>query len=404
VHTVFPKTDANSVRSTSVSELVEVKNKRQLRQFIRFPFQLYKDHPCWVPPLFFDEWNTLHHSKNPAYRHCESRLFMVRKGREIVGRIAAIRNDRYIETWKKPYLRFGWIDFEDDLEVSSLLFGAVEQWAREQQLEAVHGPLGFTDLDPEGLLIEGFQEEGTLPMIYNHEYYIRHFEKAGFRKDIDWFQFEITVPQALEPKFDRLKKLVMERNELTIIAPRKKKELLPYAHSIFDVLNAAFAPLYGVVKLDKEQVDAYIRQYFGFVNPDFIKLVLNHDKEVIAFAVAIPRLSRVLRKYRGRLFPFGAFHLLHTLKHPGELVFYLVGVRPDYQNKGINAILMTELYQECIRYGIRTVQTCGELEDNSNIVSLMNNFPHRQHIRRRCYFKTVSRESVAAPPGESRSE
>lgn len=370
-------------------EIAEVNSARELRAFIRFPHTLYRDHPCWVPPIFPDEWNTLSPRRNPACGYCRARLFIARRNGKAVGRVAAILNNRYIEKWKKKLLRFGWIDFIDDPEVSGALLGAVEEWARELGMEGVHGPLGFTDLDPEGMLVEGFDEEGTLPMIYNHPWYPRHLEALGYRKDADWLQFEITVPRQIGPKFTRLKELVMQRYDLRLLAPSNKKELLPYAHGIFDVMNSAYAHLYGVVELDELQIRVYIKQYFGLVNPDFIKLILDTRDEVIAFAVAIPRLSAVLRKHRGRLFPFGALHILHTLRHPKELVFYLVGVRPDYQVKGVNAILMSELYRECIEYGIKTVQTCGELEDNSNIVSLMNNFEHRQHIRRRCYLKSL---------------
>ncbi len=370
-------------------ELIEVKSKKLLKDFIRFPFTLYRNHPFWVPPIFQDEWNTLNPGKNPASKFCESRLFLARKNGKYAGRIALILNHRYIKKWGKKLLRFGWVDFTDDPEVSSALFAAAGGWAKELCLEGIHGPLGFTDLDPEGMLVEGFDEEGTLPMIYNHPYYPRHLEAAGYRKDADWFQFEITVPEVLGSKFNRLENIVMNRYKLRLLAPKSRKELLPYAHGIFDVMNSAYSELYGVVELDEEQIQAYIKQYFGLVNPDFIKLILNRDNEVIAFAVAIPRLSAVLRRHRGRLFPFGAIHLLHTLRRPKELVFYLVGVRPDYQVKGVSAALMSRLYQECIDYGIRTVQTCGELENNSNIVTLMNNFENRRHIRRRCYIKEV---------------
>ncbi|WP_020613281.1 GNAT family N-acetyltransferase [Sediminispirochaeta bajacaliforniensis] len=369
-------------------DIIQATNNKMLKEFIRFPFTLYYNHPCWVPPLFFDEWNTLHWKRNAAYSYCESRFFLAKREGKTVGRIAAIRNDRFIEKWKHRYIRFGWVDFIDDPEVSQALFAAVESWAEEQGMEGIHGPLGFTDLDPEGLLTQGFEEEGTLPMIYNYDYYPRHIEALGYHKDVDWLQFEIPVPKEIGPKFTRLKKVVLERNELRLVQAKRRRDLLPHARGIFEVINRSYAQLYGVVELNDEQIDAYVRQYFGFVNPDFVKIILNEKDEVIAFAIAMPRLSSMLIKHRGRLFPLGALALLHTLRKPTELVFYLLGIRPDYQVKGLTSILMTELYRECIDYGITRVQTCGELENNSNIVTLMNNFEHRQHIRRRCYIKT----------------
>jgi GNAT superfamily N-acetyltransferase len=370
-------------------ELREVRSNRDLNEFIGFPYKLYSGHPYWVPPLWIDEKSTLSSRKNPAFEYCEARYWLAEREGRVVGRIAAIRNDKYIEKWGERYLRFGWLDFEDDPEAVEALFGAVEGWAREQGMSAVHGPLGFTDLDPEGLLIEGFEERGTLPMIYNHPYYPEQLDRLGYQKDVDWLQFEIEVPDDIGAKFKRLKKLVFERNNLRLLKPARAKDLLPYGEGIFEVINKAYANLYGVVPLNDEQVRTYIKQYLSFVRPEFIKLIVNEHDEVIAFAISIPRLTEALQKSRGRLLPFGFLHLLRALKRPQELVFYLLGVRPDYQNKGVNAILLSELYDECIRHGIKSVQTCGELEHNSNVVSLMKNFEHRLNKRRRCYIKQL---------------
>ncbi len=368
-------------------ELSEVENKSDLHEFINFPYRLYRGHPYWVPPLWVDEKTTLSSRKNPAFKYCEARYWLALKDGRVAGRIAAIRNDKFIDIWGKKHLRFGWVDFEDDNEVVDALFGAVENWAREQDMDAVHGPLGFTDLDREGMLIEGFDERGTLPMIYNYAYYPQQLERMGYGKDVDWLQFEIDVPDEIGEKFKRLKKLVFERNNLHLLRPSRSKDLLPYGEGIFEVINQAYANLYGVVPLTDEQVHNYIKQYFTFVRPEFIKIILNEQEEVIAFAVSVPRLTEALQKANGRFFPFGFIHLLRAMRKPEELVFYLIGVRPDYQNKGVNAILLSELYDECIRHGIHTVQTCGELEHNSNVVTLMKNFDHRMNKRRRCFIK-----------------
>ncbi|MFP4490124.1 MAG: GNAT family N-acetyltransferase [Spirochaetaceae bacterium] len=370
-------------------ELREVVSKRDLREFISFPYRLYKDHPYWVPPLYFDEKNTLSPKKNPAFSHCDARYWLAQEDGRTLGRIAAIRNDRYIEKWGNHYLRFGWLDLENRNDVADVLFRAVEDWAAEQGLAAVHGPLGFTDLDREGILVEGFEEKETLPMIYNYPYYPTQMERLGYVKDVDWLQFSIKVPEKLSPKFGRLKKVVMERNKLQLREFTSSREVISYADKAFEVLNEAYKDLYGVVELDSTQVRYYIKQYFSFVRPEFIKLMEEEEGDVVAFAIALPRLTDALQKTEGKLLPFGFIHLLHAMKKPSELVFYLIGIRPAYQNRGLNAVLLTELYRECREHGIHTVQTCGELEHNSNVVTLMKNFEHRLNKRRRCYIKTL---------------
>lgn len=370
-------------------EIKEVTSKRMLKEFIKFPFTLYEDNPYWVPPIYFDEINTLSKKKNPSFAYCDARYWLAVEGGKTLGRIAAIRNDKFIEKWQQKYLRFGWFDTVNRFDVAEALLGTVESWALEQGLEAVHGPLGFTDLDPEGLLIEGFDERGTLPMIYNHAYYPTLLEQLGYEKDVDWLQFEIPVPDKLGEKYTRMKDIVQKRNGLRVLRFKKRKEVLKYGKGVFEALNKAYENLYGVVELTEAQVDVYIKQYLGFVNPDFIKVMENKDGEVVAFAVALPRLTDALQKTKGRLFPFGFLHLLKALKHPKELVFYLIGARPDYQNRGVNSVLFTELYQSCIDYGVETVQSCGELEDNSNVITLMKNFDSRINKRRRCYIKQL---------------
>ncbi len=370
-------------------ELSEVATRGEFKEFLEFPYRLYQDHPYWVPPLYFDEKNTLSAKKNPAYSYCDARMWLVRENGGTLGRIAAIRNDRYIEKWGKRYLRFGWLDLVDRSDVADMLFAAVEDWAREQNMTAVHGPLGFTDLDREGMLIEGFEEKETLPMIYNYPYYPTHMERLGYEKDVDWLQFAITVPDDLGPKFARLKKVVMERNNLRILELGSSKDVMAYGDPVFEVINEAYSDLYGVVELDERQVRNYIKQYLSFVRPEFIKIMVDEHGEVAAFAISLPRLTEALQKSKGRLFPLGFLHLLRAMKQPKELVFYLIGVRPAYQNKGLNAVLLTDLYQECRKHGIHTVQTCGELEHNSNVVTLMKNFEHRMNKRRRCYIKQL---------------
>ncbi|MCK4513919.1 MAG: GNAT family N-acetyltransferase, partial [Spirochaetaceae bacterium] len=283
--------------------------------------------------------------------------------------------------------RFGWIDFEDDPDVSAALLGVVEEWAVQQGLTAVHGPMGFTDMDKEGMLVDGFGELGTLPMIYNYEYYPRHMETHGYRKDVDWLEYEVYIPEQLDERFGRVKSVVFDKYQLRLVEARRTRDLLPYARQVFEVLNASFMNLYGFVPLTSEQIDIYVDQYFSFIQPDFTKIVVDADDDVIGFEVAMPRLSRAMQKAGGRLLPIGFIPILRALARPTEGVFYLIGVRPDYQARGVIAVLMSELYQSLIDRGIHTVSTCGELEDNQEINLLMNNFPHRQHKRRRAWIK-----------------
>lgn len=370
-------------------DIVEVSNRRSMREFIHYPFRLYRNCDCWVPPLISDEWATFTPRKNPAFSYCEARFWLAKRNGRTVGRVIAIRNDKANEKWNQKHLRFGSVDFVDDPEVSAALFREVEEWAGRQGLTAVHGPMGFTDMDKEGMLVEGFSELGTLPMIYNYDYYPRHMQTLGYRKDVDWLEYEIYVPEQLDERFGRLKQVVFEKYKLKLLDARSSRDLKQYAHQIFDVLNAAYSGLYGFVALNQEQIDIYVDQYFSFIQPDFTKVVLDSSDDVIGFVVAMPRLSRAMQQAHGRLLPFGFVPLLRALSRPSEVVFYLIGVRPDYQARGVNAVLMSEFYQSLIDRAVHTVVTCGELEDNKEVNLLMQNFPHRQHKRRRAWIKEL---------------
>ena len=370
-------------------EIREVVSSRDLKQFIRFPFQLYQGNSCWVPPLEFDELNTLRSDKNPAFEYCEARYWMAFRDGVPAGRIAGIINRRYIEKWKNRYARFGWIDFIDDEEVCRALLQTVENWAHQNGLTAVHGPLGFTDLDREGLLVEGLQELGTLATIYNHAYYPRHLEACGYRKDIDWVEFQGKTPAVLPEKVLRVAEIARKRNKLRLLEVTRAKEILKYARGVFDVLDAAYEGLYGVVPLTDRQVDAYIKQYFGFVNPEYIKIVLDEHDKVAGFLIALPSLSLALQKSRGRLLPFGFFHLYRALKHNRYLDLYIAAVRPDMQGKGVNAIFLTEIAKTAIKNGIVSTESNPELETNTKVQSQWEYYETRQHKRRRCFLRSI---------------
>lgn len=369
-------------------EIREVTTKHELKRFIRFPFSLYRGNQNWVPPLLLDEDHTLRRDKNPAFEYCEAKYWLAYKDGKPAGRIAGIINRRYIEKWGNKYARFGWVDFIDDREVVESLFGAVEQWARAQGMKGIHGPLGFTDMDHEGMLVEGFGELGTLAAIYNHPYYPRRLEELGYAKDVDWVEFEVKVPKALPEKAERVEKIVMRKLGVRVLAATSAKQMLPYARDMFRVLNAAFAPIYAFVPLNEKQIDLYVRQYFSFIRPEFTKIVLDRDDRVAAFVIGMPSLSRALQRARGRLFPFGFIHILLAMRKPKYIDLYLGAVRPDLQGTGTDALLMTELNRSVIAAGIISVETNIELEDNIAVQNHWKYYDARQHKRRRCYLKT----------------
>lgn len=372
----------------------EVTNRRLLREFVNFPFKLYRDNPYWVPTLRSDELNTLRKDKNPAFAFCQAKYWLAYKDGKIAGRIAGIINPRYQERWGNAYARFGWIDFINDDQVSQSLLSKVEEWAQEQGMQAVHGPLGFTDMDPEAMLVEGFDEMGTLIGIYNYPYYQTHLEKAGYVKDTDWVEFEIKVPAGGVEKIKKLAEIVEERYHLHYLNAKNKKELLQYAQQLFELLEEAYQDLYGVTPLSQEQINTYIDQYLGLLSPEFIPIVLDESNKMVAFGIAMPSLSQALRKSRGRLFPFGFLHLLHALHKNNKGDLCLIAIRKDFQGKGINSMLMTSLLDVFAKMGITSVESNPELEDNIHVQAQWKHFETRQHKRRRVFIKTLEKQQV----------
>ncbi len=370
--------------------LKEVTTRRELNLFIEFPVRLYRDNPYYVPALKMDEMTTLSRKKNPSFAHCEAHYWLAYRDGEIVGRVAGILNRKHKEKWDESYLRFGWLDFVDDIAVSQALLGAVEDWARELDLEAVHGPLGFTDLDPEGMLIEGFDELGTLATLYNHPYYPEHLTRLGYEKDIDWVEYELEVDTQPNPKIARAAEIVLKRNNLTLLEAKNKRQLLPYAPQLFELINEEYSHLYGTVPLSEAEIQHYVDVYFGFVHPDFVPVVLDDNGKMVAFGVTIPSLSKALQKCRGRLFPFGWWHLLRALRKNDRGDLYLVAVKKAYQGLGLTLVLMDQVYRAFIRRGIRKAESNPELETNTDMQSQWKLMEKRQHKRRRCFIKYLN--------------
>ncbi|MFC2134797.1 hypothetical protein ACFLTH_09285 [Bacteroidota bacterium] len=368
-------------------EIKSVETKKDLKEFINFPNRLYAGNKYRVPPLNFDEVNTLSKDKNAAFEFCDAKYWLAYKDGKVAGRIAGIINHKSIEIWGEKFVRFGWIDFIDDEEVSKALLNAVEDWAKENGLVAVHGPLGFTDMDYEGMLVEGFDELGTMATIYNFPYYPQHLEKLGYKKDVDWVEYEVKIPDSFPPKVERLAKLVMERYKLRMLSIKNKKELLPYAHKIFELINKGYKDLYGFVPLTPKQIDQYTKQYFDFIIPEYVPIIVDENNEAVAFGITMPSLSLALQKAKGKLFPFGVIHVLKAMKKNDLVDFYLTAVRPDYQDKGVNAIIMYEMNKIYWKYKIKKVETNPELELNTKIQAQWRFYENRQHKRRRCFIK-----------------
>jgi GNAT superfamily N-acetyltransferase len=370
-------------------QLKEVTTLRGLKQFVSFQYVLYRDNAYWVPPLRSDEFLSLRKDKNPAFDFCEAKYWLALKNGRIAGRIAGIINKKYNEKWNTKAARFGWFDFIDDTEVSSTLLQAVEKWAAMNGMNCVHGPLGFTDMDGEGALIEGFEEVSTFGALYNYPYYPEHIEKSGFVKDVDWIEYTVEMHTGIPEKIQRIAEIALMRNNLKILKVKKAKELLPYAKEIFYVLNDAYKDLYGFVELSERQIDMYVKQYFSFILPQYVPVVLDSENKVVAFGIAMPSLSRAFQKCGGRLFPFGFIHVLRALKNNRNVDLYLTAVRPDAQNKGVNAILMHEMNKAFLKYKIEKVETNRELEGNTKVQAQWKFFDARQHKRRRCYKKEL---------------
>ena len=367
----------------------EVKSRRDLKRYVKFPFKLYADNKVWAPSLRSDDIKSLSEDKNPAYEYCDTKSWIAYKDGKIAGRITGIKNMRHVEKWGDKSLRFGWIDFIDDTEVSKALLERVENWARELGMTSVIGPLGFTDLDKSGMLVEGFDEQTTIATIYNYAYYPEHLELHGYQKDVDWIEFEGKVPSKASEEINKIALVAAERNKVRLLEVKNRKELLPYTKSMFDAFNESYSKLYGMIPLTEKQIDMYTKQYFSFIKPEFVAIVLDNRDRVVGFGISVPSLSEAMRKAKGRLLPFGIFHLLRALKRNKIVDLYIIGVLPEYQGKGINAIMINKLLNVYIDKGIKIAETNPELESNIKVQMQWKYFETRQHKRRRCYRKNL---------------
>ena len=367
----------------------EAKTRKELRQFVTFPFELYKDNAYWVPPIINDELETFNKDKNPAFKSARAQFFIAFKEGRIVGRIAAIVNHIEINEQQLKKMRFGWFDFVDDLEVSKALLEKVEEIAKANQLEYMEGPVGFSNLDKVGVLIEGFDHMGTMITWYNHPYYQKHFEHHGFVKEKEYlenkFKFAATHPKV----FAKANELVKRRYGLKPINFTKSSQIMPWTDKMFDLFNESYAKLSSFVKITDIQKAYFKKKYIRFINPEFIKFVVDKEDNIVAFAIVMPSFSKALQKANGKLFPFGIFHLLKARKKSKDVIFYLIGIHPDYQQKGVTAIIFNEFYHTFKKRGVENCIRTPELEENTAIHQIWKHFNPVTHKRRRTYRKNL---------------
>ena len=371
----------------------KVSDKKELKKFIRFNYELYKNNPYSVPDLYDDMLNTYNPKKNAAFEFCEADYFLAYKDGKLVGRVAAIINKRANETWDKKDVRFGWIDFIDDPEVSAGLLNAVEKWGKERGMTSMVGPLGFTDMDAEGMLIEGFDQLSTMATIYNYPYYPQHMEKLGLIKDADWVEFKLFVPDALPDKYIRVADIIKRKYNLTIKKLKKRSEIKEgnYGQKIFDLINEAYSPLYGYSQMTQRQINQYVKMYLGLLDLRMISMVEDANGQLVAVGISMASLSVALQKAKGRLLPFGWYYLLNSLfiKRPKVLDLLLVAVKPEYQSKGVNALLFSDLIPIYHKMGFEYGESNPELEENKKVQAQWDSFESIQHKRRRAFRKDL---------------
>ena len=373
-------------------QIKKVETNKDLRTFSKFANKLYKGSAFYVPTMPVDERNTLDKKKNAAFEFCDADYFLAYKDGKLVGRVAAILNPKANMAWKTKQVRFGWIDFIDDYEVSEALINQVIAWGRERGMEHIAGPLGFTDFDPEGMLVEGFDRLGTMAMLYNHPYYMVHMERLGMVKEVDWLEFRITIPEVLPEKFVKMSEIVKQRYNLKVrkLTHRDIKRE-NYGQKFFNLINECYCNLYGYSLLSEKQIDQYVKFYLSVLDLRMASFVENEQGELIAAGVAMPSLSEALQKCGGDLFPTGWWHLIKNMyiRKPDTLDLLLVGVRPDYQSKGVNAMIFTYLFQVYKDMGFKYAETSAELETNVKIQQMFGIFEPEQHKRRRIYTKEI---------------
>ncbi len=367
----------------------EAITKKEMTQFVKFPFSLYKDNQYWVPPIIADELESFDRTKNPAFESAEAYFYLAYKNNEIVGRIAAIINWGEVNDQHKKKVRFGWFDVIDDIEVTKTLLEKVYELGRKNNLEHTEGPMGFSNLDKVGLLTEGYDQIGTMITWYNNPYYVSHLEQLGYLKEKEFIESVFSFSNVKPEFFIKAQALIKKRYQLTSLNFSKTKDILPYVDEMFDLFNNTYAKLSSFVAITDVQKEYFKKKYIGLINPEYIKFILDKNGKLIAFSIVMPSFSQALQKANGKLFPFGFYHLLKARKESKDVVFYLIGIDPEYQNKGVTAIIFDEYFRTFNKKGIINCIRTPELEENHAIHNLWKNFDPIIHCRRKTFMKML---------------
>jgi len=367
----------------------EAKTKSEIKEFIKFSFTLYKDNPNWIPPLISDELESFDKTKNPAFEHAEVKFYLAYRDNKIVGKIAAIINWQEVKQQQKSKVRFGWFDVIDDIEVTKALLEKVYEFGRQNNLEHAEGPMGFSNLDKVGLLTEGFEHVGTAITWYNHPYYVTHLEQLGYVKEKEYRESIFPFSNVKTEHFIKASTLIKKRYELTTLVFKSTKDVMPYVDKMFDLFNNSYGKLSSFVAVSEAQKEYFKKKYISFINPEYIIFVEDRNKKLVAFSIVMPSFAEALVKAKGRLFPFGFWHLLQARKKSRDVVFYLIGVDPEYQNKGVTALIFEQYYNVFKENKIEMCIRTPELEENHAINNLWKNFDPLVHKRRATYRKEL---------------
>lgn len=369
--------------------VTEATTKAQLTEYIKFPFSLYKNDPNWVPPLINDELETFDKTKNPAFHSAEAYFYLAYKNNTIVGRIAAIINWDEVNTQQKKKVRFGWWDVIDDIEVTKALLEKVYELGRKHHLDYVEGPMGFSNLDKVGVVTEGFEDIASMITWYNFPYYKDHLEQLGFVKEKEYLENKFSFSNINPEDFQKVQELIKRRYQLTPLNFTKTKDILPYVDEMFDLFNTSYASLASFVAINDVQKAYFKKKYIGLINPEYIKFIVDKDNKMVAFGIVMPSFSEALKKANGKLFPFGFYHLLKAKNNSKDVLSYLIGIDPEYQNKGVTAIIFNEYYNTFKPKGIRDFIRTPELEENHAIHNIWKHFNPVTFRRRRTYRKDL---------------
>ncbi|WP_027384469.1 GNAT family N-acetyltransferase [Epilithonimonas caeni] len=370
----------------------QVVTENDLTNFIKFPMDLYKNNPNFVPPLINDERNIWKKDENPALLYSTAKQFLAYKNNKIVGRIAVMINHKEAQELGIKKVRFGWIDFIDDKEVSKALINEAIKYARENRINKIEGPMGFTNLDKAGMLIFGFDKLATMIGIYNFDYYPKHLENLGLTKEKEWVEFEINFPEVLPEKVVKFSSLIAEKYKLKVINFKSKKEILPFVEPMFKLLDETYKHLSTYTPISDEQIETYKEKYFPFIDKNYIICVADENNELISFAITMPSYSKALQKSKGKLFPFGWWHFLQAGKKNDRANFYLIGIHPDYQRRGVTSIIFKEIFDRFTKMGIKYAETNPELEENKNVQVLWQDYHPVHHKSRRTYSLNINEQ------------